>query len=131
MPGENGNNVMSTTPLIVQGIVNADGTLELEGKVSLPPGRVQVTVQPLPDLPADDPFWQQMQAIWDAQKARGHSPRSVAEVETERQAIRSEWEKRMKDVEHIQEQGRSYGERDHSHDKTHDRCGYFGEIAQS
>ena len=100
---------MSTDPIILEGIVNADGTLELAGKVSLPPGRVQVTVQPLPDLPADDPFWQRMQAIWAAQKARGHSPRSVAEVETERQAIRSEWEKRMEAIENIQAQRRTSG----------------------
>src|SRR5256885_6994094 len=34
-------------PISIQGTVKADGTLELDGKVSLPAGRVQVAVQPL------------------------------------------------------------------------------------
>src|SRR5262249_12308083 len=57
----------------------------------------------------DDPFWQRMQAIWDAQKARGHIPRSVPEVETERQVVRDEWEERMTDMERLREQGRNTG----------------------
>jgi hypothetical protein len=89
---------VSTNTIVVLGTVKLDGTLELEGKVSLPAGRVQVTVQPLPELPPDDPFWQRMQAIWDVQKARGHIPRSVAEVETERRVVRDEWEEHMTDV---------------------------------
>ncbi len=53
--------------VVIQGVVNPDGTLELPEKVNLPAGRVQVTVAPLPELPKDDPFWQMMQRIWDGQ----------------------------------------------------------------
>ena len=37
--------------------------------LNLPPGRVQLIVQPLPDLPKDDPFWQMMERIWAERKA--------------------------------------------------------------
>jgi hypothetical protein len=79
-------------PVIVEGILRPDGTLELSEKLSLPAGRVQVTVQPLPDLPADDPFWQRMQAIWAGLKARGHVARSAEQIEAERRTFREEWE---------------------------------------
>lgn len=83
-------------------MVKPDGTLELAEKLTLPPGRVRVTIVPMPELPSDDPFWQRMQALWAAQRARGHVPRSVHEVEEERQTMRDEWEERMRRIEHIQ-----------------------------
>ena len=49
------------TQAIVQGTLNPDGTLSLDAKLSLPPGRVQVIVAPIPDLPADDALGQRMQ----------------------------------------------------------------------
>src|SRR5262245_51800700 len=112
---ERGGWKMSGNPVVVQGIIKPDGTLEVTDKVALPAGRVQVTVVPLPELPADDPFWQRMQTIWDRQKPSGHVPRSVEEVEAERQAIRDEWEARMRRLAQIQAEGgpaRPSGERD-------------------
>jgi hypothetical protein len=103
---------MSANVVVVQGVVKPDGTLELEGKVPLPAGRVQVTVQPLPELPQDDPFWQRMQAIWNAQQAQGHVPRSAEEIEAERQAIRDEWEERMQAIERIQAEAQAARERE-------------------
>jgi hypothetical protein len=81
---------MSNLPVMIEGTLRPDGTLELDEKISLPAGRVQVLVQPLPQLPADDPFWQRMQAMWSAQKARGHVPRSAEEVERERRQLATE-----------------------------------------
>ena len=81
---------MSANTVVVQGVVKPDGTLELEGKLPLPVGKVQVTVQPLPELPADDPFWQRMQAIWDGQKTRDHVPCSIEEVERDCRRMREE-----------------------------------------
>ncbi len=37
---------MNVEPVVIQGVVRADGTLELEGKVPLPAGKVSVTVRP-------------------------------------------------------------------------------------
>jgi hypothetical protein len=93
---------MNVPAVTLEAVVKADGTLELQERIALPPGRVQVTIVPIPELPANDPFWQRMQALWAAQRARGHVPRSVQEVEEERQAVRDEWEDRMRRIEQIQ-----------------------------
>lgn len=93
---------MSFDGMIVQGTVKRDGTLELDERVNLAPGRVQVTMVPVPELPKDDPFWQRMEAIWADQKRRGHVARSVQEVEAERQAVREEWDERTRRIERIQ-----------------------------
>ncbi len=92
---------MSANPVIVEGIVKSDGTLEVSSKVPLPEGRVQVTVAPLPEIPAD-PFFQRMQMIWDQLKASGHVPRSAETVEAERRAVRDEWEERIQGLERLQ-----------------------------
>jgi hypothetical protein len=102
-----GVTTVSIPLIVVNGTVKPDGTLELEEKVPLPAGPVQVTVQPLPELPDDDPFWQRMRAIWDAQKARGHVPRGTREVEAERQAVRDEREERLKERERLREEDRA------------------------
>jgi hypothetical protein len=93
---------MSMSAVVLEAVVKPDGTLELAEKLALPPGRVQVTIVPMPELPPDDPFWQRMQALWAGQRARGHVPRSVHEVEEERQIMRDEWEERMRRIEQIQ-----------------------------
>ena len=62
---------MSATHVVVEGTLKPDGTLELDSKLNLPPGRVQLIVQPLPELPKDDPFWQMMQRIWAAARRPG------------------------------------------------------------
>ena len=101
---------MSST-VVIQGVVKPDGTLELPEKITLPAGPVQVTVTPLPELPKDDPFWQLMQGIWAGQKARGHVPRSAEAVESERRALREEWDERMRTIELIQQEARKLRER--------------------
>lgn len=54
---------MNQNEVILQGTLAADGTLQLDEKPNLPPGRVTVVVQALPQVPQADPFWQRMQAI--------------------------------------------------------------------
>jgi hypothetical protein len=93
---------MSVPAVTLEALVKSDGTLELGERLALPPGRVQVTIVPLPELPPNDAFWQRMQALWAAQRARGHVPRSSQDVEEERQAVRDEWEERMRRIEQIQ-----------------------------
>ena len=45
-----------------------------------------------------------MQKIWDGQKARGHVARSDLEVESEREAMREEWDARMTEITRVQEE---------------------------
>jgi len=97
---------MSTPIAVVEGIVNPDGTLVLQEKVNLPPGKVQVTLVPMTDLPEDDPFWQRMKAIWAGQKAHGHVPRRRREVEADRLAFREEFENDLQDAIRLQEECR-------------------------
>jgi hypothetical protein len=59
---------MSATHLVIAGTIKPDGSLELDSKLELPPGRVQLIVQPLPELPEDDPFWRMMKGIWAARR---------------------------------------------------------------
>lgn len=99
--GDEGGNVMSTPIAVVEGTIKPDGTLELQVKVNLPAGKVQVTMVPMPELPRDDPFWGLMQRIWAGQKARGHVPRGAEDVEAERQAVRDE---RMSRISRIQQE---------------------------
>jgi hypothetical protein len=94
-----------TRPIaVIEGVINPDGTLVLQGKVNLPAGKVQVTLVPVLELPQDDPFWQLMRGIWAGQKARGHVPRSAEEVEAERRAVRDEWEERSARITRVQEE---------------------------
>ena len=104
---------MSQTAVIVQGVVKPDGTLQLDEKLNVPAGRVQIIVQPLPDL-SSDPFWQRMEAIWAGQAARGHVPRSAEDVELERRAFREETEDEIQDAMRIQEESRRAREQAHS-----------------
>ena len=89
---------------VVAGTIRPDGTLELQEKLNLPAGKVQVTLVPMPELSRDDPFWQLMQGIWAGQKARGHVPRSAEDVEAERRAVRDEWDERMDRITRVQQE---------------------------
>ena len=97
---------MSANTVVIQGVVKPDGTLELEGKVPLPAGKVQVTLHSVPELPEGDPFFDMLKGIWAGQQARGHLPRSVEEVEAERRQFREELEERQRGIERIQEESR-------------------------
>lgn len=97
---------MTLSEAVIEGTLTPEGTLELDQKPNLRPGRVQVTLVSLPELPAEDPFWQMLRAIWAGQKTRGHLPRSVAEVEAERRRLGDEWDERMRELERLQEESR-------------------------
>jgi hypothetical protein len=97
---------MDSPVVTVEGIVKPDGTVEIHEKVDLPAGKVQVTLVPLPESPEDDPFWKRMQVIWEGQKARGHVPRSVEEVVSERRALRQDMEDEIQEAIRLQEECR-------------------------
>ena len=47
------------------------------------------------ELPCPERFWAMMEQIGNDSKASGYIPRSVEQVETERQAFRDEWDERQ------------------------------------
>ncbi len=66
---------MATNVVEIQGTLQNDGTLILDEKPNLPPGRVRITVQPLLDYTQTD-IWQFFERLRAEQRARGHVPRS-------------------------------------------------------
>lgn len=103
---------MSSQDIVIEGTVQPDGTLVLDGPTKLPAGRVQVIVQPLQDLPLGDPFWDMMQSIWAGQRARGFVPRSVEQIDAERREAREDWEVRLQAIGRLQEESRRLREQD-------------------
>ncbi len=93
---------MPGQPVVVEGVLLPDGTLVLDRKPELPPGRVRLTVEAV----ADDAFWQRMQTIWQAQMARGHVPRSAEQVEAERRALNEEMARELEIAARLQEESR-------------------------
>jgi hypothetical protein len=94
---------MATPVVEIQGTLQADGTLLLDKKPNLPPGRVRVTMQPLLDITQTD-IWQFFERIWAEQRARGHVPRSKEEIDADIAASRQEDEERMLEIERLQEE---------------------------
>ena len=101
---------MSHREVVIEGTLKPDGTLELDRKPDLAPGRVTVLLRQGAEAkaprPLDDSFFQMMEDIWAGQKARGHVPRSVEEVEAERRQLRQEWEARVEAAIRLQQESR-------------------------
>jgi hypothetical protein len=98
---------MNATSVTVQGVVKPDGTLELEGKVPLPAGKVQVILQPVPDLPEGDPFFDMLKGIWATRARAGLTPRSEEEVKAVRQRLNEEMEEEIAEAMRLQDECRA------------------------
>ena len=90
---------------VVEGALKPDGTLELKDRLSLPPGRVRITVESLA-TPAPQPgdLVKVMDAIRRAKAARGYGGRSPEEMradEAARAAEDDEYEARWQAI-HVQ-----------------------------
>ena len=73
---------MSQTEVVVQGTLGPDGTLKLDEKPDLPPGRVTVVLrqEPEPASPAQESWWSFMQRTRRELDAAGHRFMSEEEV---------------------------------------------------
>jgi hypothetical protein len=90
---------MSAKPVVLQGVVKPDGTLELEGKVPLPAGRVSVTLQPVPYSQETDPFFAMLRGIRAMRERDGVKP----DAEAAQAAL---WRLRDEAAEEVAEVGR-------------------------
>jgi hypothetical protein len=101
---------MSLSEVVVQGTLKPDGTLELDEKPGLAPGRVTVVLRQEAGVksprPLDEAFFRMMEEIWVGQRARGHVPRTEEEVETERRQLRQEMEGEVEAAIRLQEESR-------------------------
>ena len=74
---------MSLSEVVIQGTLKSDGTLELDRKPNLMPGRVQVTVKPLVLSSNGRGLVEVMDEIRQSQQARGYQGRTVQEMQAD------------------------------------------------
>jgi len=99
---------MNFTETILGGTIQADGTLVLDEKPSLPPGRVHVVVRPEVDRNQEvttlsQDYLQTMKAIRTSQLARGHHSRNMAEIAAEQAELSAEMDKEIEEAVQLQE----------------------------
>jgi len=107
--------------VVLEGTLKPDGTLELDQKPNLAPGRVTVVLRQGAETkarPLDESFFQMMEGIWAGQKARGQVPRSEAEVEAERRRFREESEAEVEAAIRLQEESRRLRQQADTEKKT-------------
>jgi hypothetical protein len=98
---------MNTTFAVVHGTLMPDGTLQLDEKLNLPAGRVQVMVHALAEpAPPAESLETVMARVWAGQKARGHVTRSKETIDAEINTLRDEAEEEFQAIERLQGQGR-------------------------
>jgi hypothetical protein len=97
---------MFASQVITQGTLAADGTLNLDEKLHLPPGRVRVIVQALGEQANKPDWWEVAQQAWKENEARGFQPRTKEQIDADLNALRDGWEERMKELEAIHEEAR-------------------------
>lgn len=82
---------MSLSELVIEGTLKPDGTLELDRKPNLPPGRVEVTVKPLTtSLTGQRGLVEVMDEIRQSRRARGYQGRSLQEMQAEEKTHQEE-----------------------------------------
>ena len=89
---------MSIPETVVLGSVTPDGALQLDERLQLPAGRVQITLRPVvsPAPPRED-WWQFLQRARAELEAGGSGFRTREEIEAERESFRS-GEERIEEV---------------------------------
>jgi hypothetical protein len=101
-PLKEGNKMLANT-VVLQGTVKPDGTLELEGKVPLPPGNVCVTLQPVPDVKAVSAFLislREIQAIRERDGVKADPDAALAAA----QQVRDEFQEQVEEIGKLQEE---------------------------
>src|SRR5438046_2518613 len=90
---------MSLIPVVVEGTLKPDGTLELDQKPSLSPGRVTVMLQPVQATQSHGRgLAQVIDEIRQDQQARGFQGRSADEIEAGLREGDDDYEKKMQEL---------------------------------
>lgn len=97
---------MSPSEIVVEGTLNPDGTLALDKRPDLPPGRVTVRLQTLTAPPKDDPFFEMLKSIWAARAQAKLKPRSVEEVNASLRQMDEASEEEITEAALLQEESR-------------------------
>jgi hypothetical protein len=94
---------MSTNAVVMQGVVKPDGTLQIDGKIPLPAGRVNVTLEPTPSPEETDPFLAMLQRVWEIREQSGVKPEAEAAQAALRQ-LRDEASEEVAEAGRLQEE---------------------------
>ena len=93
---------MSLSKLIVKGTLKPDGTLELDEKPKLAPGRVHVTLEPVSaGSPPKGGLADTIEEIRQYQQAscyQGRAPEEIARAADERRTDEESYEQRMQEI---------------------------------
>ena len=94
---------MKPAEAIVQGTLNPDGTLELDEKPELPPGRVLVILRATDGREGRRDIVEVLEEIWRRQQARGFEGYTAEELEAEVRELRDEtdYEERWRELESL------------------------------
>jgi hypothetical protein len=102
---------MTSTSVELQGTLREDGTLELDNRPELPPGRVKIVLQPVTASKSESKdIIEVLKEIHAGQARRGYIPRSLEEINAEIAESRDEGE-RERLYEQVQEECRRERER--------------------
>jgi hypothetical protein len=104
---------MTANAIEIQGTLREDGTLVLDEKPNLPPGRVKVTLQLAhPPVGEGNDLVAVLERIHNAQAKRGYVPRTVEEIDADLAEMRDD-DERSRMIEQIQEECRRQREGRH------------------
>lgn len=95
---------MSTNTSEIQGTLSKDGTLVLDEKPNLPPGRVKVTVQAVPDYKQTD-VWQFFERIKAERESLGVAPSTQEAIDAYISTMRDD-DERCRTTERIHKESR-------------------------
>jgi hypothetical protein len=96
---------MSTMTNDLLGVLHPDGSLELTGKLTVPPGRVRVRVESLePQPPSDEGLVEFVQCTRRELQAAGHRFRTQEEIDAELEELRSDWDRSLDQRDQLREQ---------------------------
>ena len=85
---------MTISTEVIHGTLNVDGTLELDQKPSLGPGRVQVVLQPASEVARRRTLTDIIDEIHRDQQARGFQGRSQEEIDSALREGEEEYERK-------------------------------------
>jgi hypothetical protein len=96
-----GEVIMSTQPVILHGQIRPDGSLQIEEKINLPPGPVNVTLETATQVKPRESTRQVLKEIAVRGQAIGRQSRTKEEIDAEVDAMRNEDERRMREIEQL------------------------------
>lgn len=85
---------MTTLPKLLTGTLMPDGSLHLDRKPELRPGRVEVQLHPIPSssTTSTESWWDYLQSARRELETAGHAFRSREDIDNQIDSLRGEWD---------------------------------------